>query len=176
MTEPVQEAGRGRFSRLRPGNLLTAGPAPRMPFVAALGIAMVLGIGLLDRLTGLELSFSIFYLLPVSLVALGAGRWAGTAVSFLSSATWLAADLPLGITHSSPFVHYWNAAVRLGFFLIVTVLLAAWKGAQKRDRRRRRTLEAVNEVAQAILRGRPTDEVVALLTGHARELLGAALG
>jgi GAF domain-containing protein len=72
-------------------------------------------------------------------------------------------------------IHYWNAGVRLGFFLIVTLLLSALRQSSHRDHRRRLALEAVNEVAHSILSGRPTDEVVRLITGHARALLGAAL-
>ncbi len=42
-------------------------------------------------------------------------------------------------------------------------------------RLRRRRLEAANEVTQAILEGRDTDEVLRLIAVHAREMIGAAL-
>lgn len=38
-----------------------------------------------------------------------------------------------------------------------------------------RRLEAVNEVAQAILEGRDAEDVLRLIAGHAREMIGAAL-
>ena len=91
----------------------------------ALGVLMVAAIGEFDVLTGREIGFSIFYLLPISLITWAAGRSAGVMLSFLSAGVWFAADMTQGQVYSSPAIPYWNAAVRLGFFLVVTHLLGA---------------------------------------------------
>jgi hypothetical protein len=43
-------------------------------FWSAIGLFLIAIVGLLDYLTGIELSFSLFYLIPISLVAWFAGK------------------------------------------------------------------------------------------------------
>jgi signal transduction histidine kinase len=81
-------------------------------------------IGALDWATGVEISFSIFYLLPIGLaVWMGSGT-AGVVASVFAALVWLTLDI-LGnkAGYSHPYIPYWNALVRLGFFLVTTVLL-----------------------------------------------------
>ena len=49
------------------------------------------------------------------------------AIAVASAVTWLAADALTGQPYSQPFVRYWNASIRLGFFAVVTLLLPALK-------------------------------------------------
>ncbi len=97
----------------------------------SLGLLVVIGV--LDYLTGLELSFSIFYLLPISLAAWLVGRKAGVALSIIATVAWLAADLLNGHVYSSPASFYWNSLVRLGSFLVVTVTLSALQASRTRQ-------------------------------------------
>jgi len=76
-----------------------------------------------DYVTGTEISFAIFYLAPVSAVTWLAGRRLGLLASVLAGATWLVAELAWHVAYSYPAVPYWNASVRLGFFVIVTLLV-----------------------------------------------------
>lgn len=94
-------------------------------YQVSLGISLLLVIGLTDYLTGPQLSFSIFYLIPISLFAWFVRSSSGVAMSFASAAMWLAADLLWGAPYSQPWIPYWNALVRLGLFLAVALLLAA---------------------------------------------------
>jgi diguanylate cyclase (GGDEF)-like protein len=87
-------------------------------------VLLVAVVGAIDYLTGYELSFSIFYLLPVSLASWYLGKSAGVLVSVVSAATWLTVDLMSGYRYSDPAVPVWNATVRLGFFLITAYLLS----------------------------------------------------
>jgi diguanylate cyclase (GGDEF)-like protein len=87
------------------------------------GFALIATLGALDHATGKELSFSIFYLMPISVVTWYAGRRLGLLVCALGAATWLAVDLSAGHAYSHPAIAFWNAGVRLGFFLIVALLL-----------------------------------------------------
>ena len=91
--------------------------------IVALGVVLALLLGVLDYATGWELSFSVFYLLPVSMVAWYAGRWPGVAVAAGSAAVWAIANRLAGQTHDSTFLTGWNALVRLGFFLVVSLTL-----------------------------------------------------
>jgi signal transduction histidine kinase len=88
------------------------------------GLAGVALVGLLDWMTGTEISLSILYLLPIGLTVWFAGQAAGVAVSLLAAGVWLTLDLQGGSLYSHPVIPYWNALVRLGFFLLTTFLLS----------------------------------------------------
>lgn len=79
----------------------------------------------LDYLTGYEISFSIFYLMPVLFVTLRNGQKWGCVFAILCAVTWAMMDAAAGAQYSSDWIPFWNAAVRLGFFLIVVWLLSA---------------------------------------------------
>ena len=105
-------------------------PAPVVHGVAAL---LTAAVGALDALTGTELSFSIFYLVPVSIVAWRLGGRAGALWSVLAGAVWLLVDLRPE-AYPGRAVDYWNAGVRLGFFLIVTAALARIRSMWQTER------------------------------------------
>lgn len=94
----------------------------------------ILGVGAvayLDNVTGYELSFSVFYLIPISLTAWYVGRYTGQAMSVISALAWLAVDMASGRDYSSPLIPFWNAAVRLAFFVLVAHLLATLRSHLK---------------------------------------------
>lgn len=95
---------------------------------------LVLLIGLADYITGSEISFSIFSLLPVSLVAWFVSIRAGILFALASAASWLLADLLAGHIHSHPAIPFWNMSVRLGFSLIVLGTLSRLKAAYEREK------------------------------------------
>lgn len=94
------------------------------PVIIVVGGILVLVIGTVDYVTGYEYSASIFYLFPISFVSWYAGQLPGIYLSLLSAAVWLIADLASGHSYSSNIAPLWNASVRLGFFYIVSNLLA----------------------------------------------------
>ncbi len=98
-----------------------------------LGIVFILLLGMTDYLTGPELAFSIFYLLPISLTAWFVGERIGIVMSVAGATSWLVADLLAGPIYSHPVIPYWNATVRLGFFLIVTHALSGLKTSRERQ-------------------------------------------
>ena len=102
----------------------------RFRFWGATGFIGVVGVGVIDFLTGGELAFSLFYLIPIVLVTWFSGRNLGLVMSVTSAITWFAADVLTGQSYSHPVFRFWNAAIRLGFFLIVTFLLQALKGLE----------------------------------------------
>lgn len=94
-----------------------------------LALVLVLVIGVADLLTGFELSFSLFYLAPISLVAWYVGGTSGLAISLMSALVWFAADIASGHTYSAPWIYLWNTFIRLGIFIAVTMILARLKNA-----------------------------------------------
>ncbi len=98
-----------------------------------LSLIFILILGIVDYLTGPEISFSIFYLLPISLAAWFIGKREGIAMSAAGAASWLIADLLAGQLYSHPAIPYWNAAVRLGFFVIVTHTVSGLKSSRERQ-------------------------------------------
>ena len=91
--------------------------------VIFLGVVLVLALGMVDYVTGKEISFAVFYLLPVWFVASRAGLTAGCLIGVASAAMWMIADVRAWQHYSHPSILYWNGAVRLGFFLVVAILL-----------------------------------------------------
>lgn len=100
---------------------------------ALASLLLVKAIALLDWVTGSELSFSIFYLAPVAYAVTRAGRSLGIVVSVFGAFAWLIADLGAGHVYAAAFIPYWNAGVRLGFFLTVTLLLARLRDALRAE-------------------------------------------
>jgi diguanylate cyclase (GGDEF)-like protein len=96
--------------------------------VLAVTIALTALLGAIDYLTGSEVSFSIFYLLPVSLAAWYA-RSIRVLVCLLCAGTWLGMDLAAGGAYSQQWIPAWNTLVRLGFFVIVARLLGNLRSA-----------------------------------------------
>ncbi len=58
-----------------------------------LGILIVAFMGFTDYVLGSELSFSIFYLIPITLVTVMTGRTKGVMISFLYTTIQIAGDL-----------------------------------------------------------------------------------
>jgi signal transduction histidine kinase len=96
-------------------------------FIITSGFTLVLLLGVVDYVTGAELSVSILYLIPISLSTLFANRRLGVFVSVFSSAVGLTTDLMVGHPYSHPLIIYWNNAIQMGFFLIIAFILSALK-------------------------------------------------
>ncbi len=108
-----------------------------MPRWVVLGAVLVvtLLLGVVDVVTGFEISFSFFYLLPVSVAAWVAGRRAGTLMSAIATGIWLVANQLGGQVYSQPGVAVWNAGTRFGFFIVVALLLAEFRRIFALERR-----------------------------------------
>ena len=94
---------------------------------------LVLLLGVIDVLTGPEISLSVFYLFPILVATWLIGRRAGVFTSVLSAITWRLADSLAGQTYSHPLIPYWNMLVRLGFFLVITFLLSELQVRLRRE-------------------------------------------
>ena len=89
------------------------------------GLIGVVVVGVADFLTGRELAFSLFYLIPIVLVTWFSGRNLGLVLSAISALGWFAADALARQSQPEPIIMYWNAFVRLSFFAMVPFLFSA---------------------------------------------------
>lgn len=104
-------------------------------------------IGALDMLTGTEISFSIFYLIPIAIVALYTDIKRSIIIlnSFIAAVTWFIAELSSNLTYSSFLIPYWNALMRMFIFILVGFLLYSLKEKQKRLQWKNSELEDLNK-------------------------------
>jgi diguanylate cyclase (GGDEF)-like protein len=112
--------------------------ARRSPMaVLAMALFAAAVIGSIDFATGVYLSFALFYLVPVGLATVYAGRAYGVTVAVICATVGLVGDVASGGTHS--FYPAWNAATRLGVFVVVVVVLSLLRTAHQTERRLART-------------------------------------
>lgn len=97
------------------------------------GLVLVAVLGVVDYVTGPEISFSIFYLIPIALVSWVVGLTAGLITSVLAALSYLTALLMESRDFAHPSIPFWNAIVRLGFFFVVTVSLSSLRQAIDRQ-------------------------------------------
>jgi signal transduction histidine kinase len=93
------------------------------PIILLIGIFLVFLMGFLDYATGSDLAFSIFYLIPISIVVWYNGKYYGVFIALLSSIIWYYVDTQGGRGYASEAIGYWNALMRFGFFMIVVYLI-----------------------------------------------------
>ena len=108
-------------------------------FVIAVGFALIGAIGILDLLTGYEFVFSLFYLLPISLVTWFTGRRLGIVASLVSTLVWLISDVAAENPYTHLVIYVWNTIMGFGFFIIVTLLLSTLKIALEHEKELART-------------------------------------
>ena len=90
--------------------------------LTVLSLVAIASICLVDLLTGPEIGFSLFYLIPVVLTAWYLGRGPGLLVAVAGALAWLFADsLNRGIVSLPASV--WNAFTRLVIFIAIALLL-----------------------------------------------------
>jgi diguanylate cyclase (GGDEF)-like protein len=92
--------------------------------VAAVSLVLTAAIAALDHTTGYELSFSIFYLVPIAFAAWYGNLRLGVFLSAVSAMTWLIVDRTAGHSYSQAIIAFWNAVVRFGFFTVTAALIA----------------------------------------------------
>jgi diguanylate cyclase (GGDEF)-like protein len=104
------------------------------PFWIVTGLALIVIIGIVDFLTEIEFTVSLFYMLPILLITWVAGRWPGIMASVLSTLVWLITDIAAGKTYSNPFIYIWNIFIELSFFVIFVLLLSTVRRALEHER------------------------------------------
>lgn len=103
--------------------------------VAALMLVMIVGI---DLFSGPQLSLSLFYVLPITLVTWRFGVRAGSLASAIAAVVWVTVNVGSRTDYSHLAIPLWNGVIRFGFFLTITHL----QGSQQR------ALEAASQQAR----------------------------
>src|SRR5271157_1601302 len=88
------------------------------------GALLVFVIGVLDYVTGYQLTFSAFYLLPIFILAWLGGQWGGLGGAVASAAVRTLVDLVGGRPYLSPLYIVWNTGMRLVLFVVVALLIS----------------------------------------------------
>jgi signal transduction histidine kinase len=126
--DPHDAAQTGNFSmKLRPLRFRSA-------------LLFIILIGLLDWTTGFQISFSLFYLIPLAWFALSRKDKAKTKTVLLSleaALIWLTVDVLSNPLYTNRWFSVWNALVRLMIFLLTSLLVISVK-------QKRRELEEAN--------------------------------
>ena len=115
-----------------------------MKFVLTACSVVVFLVGVVDYVTGKELSVSMAYLLPIFFAAWFAGRNTGIFIAVISSATESVANFLTGRTASHFLISFWNGAMLFGFFLIFVFVLTIIKTEY------RRRLKLIDELGDSL--------------------------
>jgi diguanylate cyclase (GGDEF)-like protein len=96
-------------------------------------------IGILDYKTGYRMSFFIFYLLPVAACVWLVGRAWALAFSVFCAVIWAFAEVSSRNFDFNVFFILWNASVRGGYFIVLTLALSKIKILLEQERRKSRS-------------------------------------
>ncbi|UCD82172.1 MAG: hypothetical protein JSW26_12325, partial [Desulfobacterales bacterium] len=73
-------------------------------------------VGAADYLTGPDLSFGVFYLIPIALMAWWHSMRSVSIIALFCAAIWLSVDLASIRHYVQPMATYWNGLTRLAIF------------------------------------------------------------
>jgi len=101
---------------------------PRILLITA-GLILIVTAAVADHLTGDNLSFLLFYLIPVCFFVWFTTRRIGVLASILCAVTWMSENISDKICVYHAKVSYLNMSIELVFFFLVTYLLCMLKEA-----------------------------------------------
>ena len=104
-----------------------------------MGVLLVILLGIVNYQSGPDVSFLIFYLVPVFLAAWFVGRWAGVAMTIASGLSWLVVARLTVEHYTNPVIPYWNGLTRFAFILFMTFIVSSLKRALEHERELART-------------------------------------
>ena len=96
-------------------------------------LCLVVFIGVIDYLTGAEIAFSPFYLIPTALLAWSTGIFGAVFGSFACALIGLAGAMLLSERELFETVLWWNTTARLINYLVVGILVARLKSQLDRQ-------------------------------------------
>ncbi len=101
--------------------------------VFAISLFIIIGIGYIDYISSFEMSFSIFYLVPISFYALyrDTQKILIIILTFFSAALWGVSEFFTNDMYSHLFFPIWNTLVRFVIFLAIGILLFIMKNKHK---------------------------------------------
>jgi len=98
-------------------------------------LALMAAVGAIDLATSSDIVFSVFYAVPIALATWVLGRTSGLLFSVVATILWTVGDHHSLDQSWASTVPWWNAAVRLAFFALVVIILAALRQALGEEQR-----------------------------------------
>ena len=108
-------------------------------YIVFAAVIIVLVLWIIDFISPPDLSFVVFYLFPVFLVAWFAEKEAGMVIALLSGIAWYTGDVVTTEHTSHSFSPIWNLITKVGFFLIVNFTVFSLRTSLEREREMART-------------------------------------
>ncbi|MBE2228055.1 MAG: sensor histidine kinase [Ignavibacteria bacterium] len=107
-------------------------------------------VALTDHITSKDISFSIFYLIPIAFMAWYGGKLYAIIFAVAGAGLWLILDTEGFSEMKNLWFSFWSTVVRFGFFIIVSVLIVKLKSLKNNQEEiiSRRTIELQNEIAE----------------------------
>jgi signal transduction histidine kinase len=123
--------------------------SPGRPFILALALAVT--VGLIDYLTGDEITIDPFYSIPILLIVWFGNRNLGIVISICCALAWWWADAAAGHRYSSEWIRIWDVIVRLMFFGLVMFAGSILKQQRDSIRARVELLERSQQLEREII-------------------------
>src|ERR1051325_2487978 len=102
--------------------------------LALTGMLLLGLVGLSDYLTGPEISFGVFYFLPIWLMTWNFDRGVAVIFSVLCALVWFVVDDVTGVEYSAVIIPFWNASARLAYFLSFALLVSHMREQLRRSK------------------------------------------
>ncbi len=123
--------------------------SPGRPFILALALAVT--VGLIDYLTGDEITIDPFYSIPILLIVWFGNRNLGIVISICCALAWWWADAAAEHRYSSEWIRIWDVIVRLMFFCLVLFAGSIFKQQRDSIRARVELLERSQQLEREII-------------------------
>ena len=107
--------------------------------VLVIVLGLVALLGWLDYVTGFEVAFSFFYLIPIAIATWYISLRFGHFITAVSISLWTISDWQAGELYSHEIIRFWNAFLRFSMFYIITTLLEQFKIVIQKERLLART-------------------------------------
>lgn len=92
--------------------------------VKAICYCLIIVVGMMDSVSGKELSSALFYVIPIAIAAWFVSFKEGIKLSVIASVSWYICDEGL---HSIRFIGLWNTCFRFLFFSMVSYLISGYR-------------------------------------------------
>ena len=107
----------------------------------ALSAVLLLLVAAADYFTTVELHFSIFYFIPIALIAWYGGRELGFAAAVLAAVAWWVVEVSSAGTYTTPLLAGGNYALRLVAFIVIAITASRLRRARDREKQLNAALE-----------------------------------
>jgi len=101
------------------------------PAIALFCFALVSGVGYIDYVTGIQVSLSVVYVVPITVAAWFVNRPYAFVLAAFSAALWIFGDMAGGMQYTTYWVPVWNGFIRLSFYAFLIIVLGRLHDLQR---------------------------------------------